>query len=95
MDSRKLRGKSQGLGLIKPTVDDLLRARKKEIEEERKKIKEQKKEIRKKRRQEFEQAVKDYYHPEPVDEEELERKELARHRDYLRRLRERHDRGEI
>jgi len=44
---------------------------------------------------EWEQKVKEYYHPEPVDEEELKRKELAKHRDYLRRLRERHEKGEL
>jgi lipase chaperone LimK len=48
-----------------------------------------------KKRQEWEQKVKDYYHPEPKSEEELRELELAKHRDYLRRLRERHERGEI
>lgn len=35
----------------------------------------------------------DFYNPEPKSEEELKRKELAKHRDYLRRLKERHERG--
>ena len=81
MDSRKLSGKSRGLGLIKNTVDDSLQARRDTIKE--------------KKRQEFFKQVKDYYNPEPVDEEELRKRELTKHRDYLRRLRERHERGEI
>lgn len=47
-----------------------------------------------KKRQEWEQKVKDYYEP-ITDEEELRRRELARHLDYLKRLKERHDRGEL
>jgi hypothetical protein len=83
MDSRKLKekGKSQGLGLIKNTVLDLAQARRDTIKE--------------KRRQEFLKQVKDYYHPEPKSEEELREIELAKRRDYLRRPRERHERGEI
>lgn len=83
MDSRKLKekGKSQGLGLIKNTVLDLAQARRDTIKE--------------KRRQEFFKQVKDYYHPEPKSEEEEREIELAKHRDYLRSLRERHERGEI
>jgi hypothetical protein len=81
MDSRKLSGKSQRLGLIKNTVDDLLRARRDTIRE--------------KKRQEFFKQVKDYYHPEPKSEEELREIELAKHRDHLKRLKERHERGEI
>jgi hypothetical protein len=52
-------------------------------------------EIKEKKRQEFFKQVKDYYHPEPKSEEELREIELAKYRDYLRRLRERHEKGEI
>lgn len=45
--------------------------------------------------QEFEEKVREYYHPTEADKEASKEKELERHRDYLRRLRERHEKGEL
>jgi hypothetical protein len=49
--------------------------------------------IKEKKRQEFFRQVKEYYHPEPKSEEELQEIELDKHKDYLKRLKERHERG--
>ena len=51
--------------------------------------------IKEERRQEVFREVRDFYSPEPKSEEELREMELAKHRDCLRRLKERHERGEI
>ena len=51
--------------------------------------------IKEERRQEVFREIRDFYNPEPKSEEELREMELAKHRDYLKRVKERHERGEI